>query len=136
MRLVGRVVGEIIRHETRKRRHLIEEGGKPVFIRVENHHVGERPGGERLKNRAGLSWLILVAATLVSWAVGAEHGTGSLVGVVVLGIAAIKVRLVGLDFMELRHAPFALRAAVCVAASVALMGVVAALTVRSSHEHL
>lgn len=33
-------------------------------------------------------------------------------------------------------APFALRAAACVAASVALMGVVAALTVRSSHEHL
>lgn len=58
-----------------------------------------------LKNRAGVSWLILVAATLVSWAVGAEHGTGSAVGVVVLGIAAIKVRLVGLDFMELRHAP-------------------------------
>lgn len=64
-----------------------------------------------LKNRAGLSWLILVAATLVSWAVGAEHGTGSAVGVVVLGIAAFKVRLVGLDFMELRHAPLALRAA-------------------------
>jgi len=63
-----------------------------------------------LKNRAGISWLVLVAATLVSWAVGAEHGTGSAVGVVVLGIAAIKVRLVGLDFMELRHAPLGLRA--------------------------
>lgn len=64
-----------------------------------------------LTNRAGLSWLVLIAATLVSWAVGAEHGTGSTVGVLVLGIAAIKVRLVGLDFMELRHAPIALRAA-------------------------
>ena len=30
--------------------------------------------------------------------------------VVVLAIAALKVRLVGLDFMELRHAPIALRA--------------------------
>jgi hypothetical protein len=30
--------------------------------------------------------------------------------VAVLGIAAVKVRLVGLDFMELRHAPIALRA--------------------------
>ena len=29
-----------------------------------------------LKNRAGASWLILVVATVVSWAVGAEHGTG------------------------------------------------------------
>lgn len=64
-----------------------------------------------LRNRAGVSWLILVAATLVSWGVGAEHGTGSAVGVLVLGIAAIKVRLVGLDFMELRHAPIPLRAA-------------------------
>jgi hypothetical protein len=63
-----------------------------------------------LKNRAGVSWLLLVAATLVSWAVGAEHGTGSAVAVLVLGIAAIKVRLVGLDFMELRHAPIPLRA--------------------------
>ena len=64
-----------------------------------------------LLNRAGASWLFLVAATVLSWAVGAEHGTGSMVAVVVLGIAAIKVRLVGLDFMELRHAPLALRAA-------------------------
>ncbi|ORB29034.1 cytochrome C oxidase subunit IV family protein [Mycolicibacterium parafortuitum] len=64
-----------------------------------------------LNNRAGASWLFLVAATVVSWAVGAEHGTGSTVAVLVLGIAAIKVRLVGLDFMELRHAPVPLRAA-------------------------
>lgn len=64
-----------------------------------------------LKNRAGASWLFLVAATLLSWAVGADHGTGSAVAVLVLAIAAIKVRLVGLDFMELRHAPIPLRAA-------------------------
>ena len=64
-----------------------------------------------LRNRAGASWLFLVAATVLSWAIGAEHGTGSTVAVLVLGIAAIKVRLVGLDFMELRHAPIPLRAA-------------------------
>lgn len=63
-----------------------------------------------VRNRAGISWLLLVAATVISWAVGAEHGTGSLVVLVVLAIAAIKVRLVGLDFMELRHAPIPLRA--------------------------
>lgn len=62
-----------------------------------------------MRNRAGVSWLILVAATLASWALGADHGTGSLVAVAVLGIAAVKVRLVGLDFMELRHAPIPLR---------------------------
>jgi Prokaryotic Cytochrome C oxidase subunit IV len=66
---------------------------------------------QSVRNRAGLTWLILVAATLVSWLVGAEHGTGSLLAVLVLGIAAVKVRLVGLDFMELRHAPLPLRAA-------------------------
>jgi len=64
---------------------------------------------ELVRNRAGFSWLLLVAATIVSWAVGAEHGTGAVVAVVVLAIAAIKVRLVGLDFMELRHAPLPLR---------------------------
>ncbi|WP_123023545.1 cytochrome C oxidase subunit IV family protein [Mycolicibacterium stellerae] len=64
-----------------------------------------------VRNRAGISWLILIAATVISWAVGAEHGTGSMVVLVVLAIAALKVRLVGLDFMELRHAPIPLRAA-------------------------
>lgn len=63
-----------------------------------------------VRNRAGFSWLLLVAATAVSWALGADHGTGSTVVVVVLAIAAWKVRLVGLDFMELRHAPIPLRA--------------------------
>lgn len=64
-----------------------------------------------IRNRAGVSWLILVAFTLASWALGADHGTGSLVAVAVLAIAAVKVRLVGLDFMELRHAPIPLRMA-------------------------
>jgi len=64
-----------------------------------------------MRNRAGVSWLILIAATLASFALGADHGTGSLVAVAVLAIAAIKVRLVGLDFMELRHAPIPLRMA-------------------------
>ncbi|MCV7150806.1 cytochrome C oxidase subunit IV family protein [Mycolicibacterium pyrenivorans] len=64
-----------------------------------------------LRTRATVTWLLLVAATVLSWAIGAEHGTGSMVAVVVLAIAAIKVRYVGLDFMELRHAPIPLRAA-------------------------
>ena len=78
-----------------------------------------------MRNRAGVSWLILVALTLSSFAVGADHGTGSLISVGVLAIAAIKGRLVGLDFMELRHAPIPLRAAVevyCVALWALLSG--------------
>ena len=64
-----------------------------------------------VRGRAGLSWVVLIVATLVSFALGADHGTGSVLAVVVLGIAALKIRLVGLDFMELRSAPMPLRIA-------------------------
>ncbi|MCT7657072.1 cytochrome C oxidase subunit IV family protein [Mycobacterium deserti] len=60
--------------------------------------------------RSTYVWLGLVAVTVVSWAVGAEHGIGSVVAIVVLALALIKVRFVGLDFMELRSAPLVLRA--------------------------
>jgi hypothetical protein len=63
------------------------------------------------RGRAGASWLVLIAATVLSYALGAEHGLESTVVVVVFGIAAIKVRLIGLDFMELRSAPIPLRVA-------------------------
>ena len=64
-----------------------------------------------LRARSTWVWAILVVATLVSWTVGSDHGTGALVAVIVLGVAMIKVRFVGLDFMELRYAPLVLRAA-------------------------
>ena len=64
-----------------------------------------------VRSRAGVSWLVLIVATLISYSLGADHGTGSVMVVVVLAIAAVKVRLVGLDFMELRTAPVPLRAA-------------------------
>ncbi len=63
-----------------------------------------------LRARSTYVWLALVAVTIVSWAVGAEHSVGSGVAVVVLALAVIKVRFVGLDFMELRTAPVVLRA--------------------------
>jgi Prokaryotic Cytochrome C oxidase subunit IV len=65
---------------------------------------------ELMGGRAGVSWLVLIIATLVSYTLGADHGIGSATVVTVLGIAAIKVRLIGLDFMELRSAPTPLRA--------------------------
>ena len=64
-----------------------------------------------VRSRAGVSWLVLIAATLVSYILGADHGIGSVTVVLILGIAAIKIRLIGLDFMELRSAPIPLRAA-------------------------
>jgi Prokaryotic Cytochrome C oxidase subunit IV len=63
-----------------------------------------------IPRRALVSWLILVAVTLVSFALGVEHGTGAAIVFVVLALTGIKVRLIGLDFMELRHAPIVLRA--------------------------
>ncbi len=62
-----------------------------------------------ITNRAGFSWLLLIAATLASFALSSGHSESAWIAVVVLGIAAAKIRLVGLDFMELRHAPVALR---------------------------
>ena len=61
--------------------------------------------------RSTVVWLGLVIVTLVSFTVGADHGVGSGVAFWVLALALIKVRYVGLDFMELRNAPLLLRGA-------------------------
>ena len=53
----------------------------------------------------------LILATLSSWLLGVEGSTSSLIGCAVVAIALIKVRLVGLHFMELRNAPPVLRGA-------------------------
>lgn len=63
-----------------------------------------------LKSRIGLVWLGLVLATLVSWKVGSDHGIhAQLATIIVLLVAFLKVRFVGLYFMELREAPLPLR---------------------------
>ncbi|WP_230316236.1 cytochrome C oxidase subunit IV family protein [Conexibacter sp. W3-3-2] len=56
-------------------------------------------------------WVVLVASTAVSWLVGDDHGFGSgdAAAFTVIAIAFAKVWLVGLHFMELRHAPPRLR---------------------------
>ncbi|MEU8895743.1 cytochrome C oxidase subunit IV family protein [Nocardia sp. NPDC048505] len=64
---------------------------------------------ERIPVRAGIGWLIIVLATVASFAVGHQHGAGSALALILIGLAAAKARLIGLDFMELRHAPVALR---------------------------
>lgn len=61
--------------------------------------------------RVALVWVVLVGATIVSWILGTDHGgaghrTASLL---VILVAFVKLRLVGLHFMELRDAPPALR---------------------------
>lgn len=67
-----------------------------------------------LFHRATAVWLLLVGATGLSWAFGHGFGFGAdfRYGTsAVIIIAFIKLRMVFLEFMELRHAPMALRLA-------------------------
>lgn len=66
-----------------------------------------------LRTPATAVWLVLVLATGFSWALGTDHGFGSdgqtAASVVILVVAFVKVRFIGLFFMELRGAPLVLR---------------------------
>jgi heme/copper-type cytochrome/quinol oxidase subunit 4 len=63
-----------------------------------------------LKNRISLIWLVLIAATLISWWIGTGDAASPQLGTAaVFVVVFIKVRLVGLYFMELRDAPLPLR---------------------------
>ncbi len=68
-----------------------------------------------LPRRATVVWMLLVAATATTFYLGEEHPfAGSSVGLaasiaIVIGIG--KATLIGLEFMELRHATRGLRAA-------------------------
>lgn len=57
-------------------------------------------------------WFFLIFATLVSWYLGTDHAIddADAAGAAVLVVAFVKVRFVGMYFMELRHAPIPLRA--------------------------
>lgn len=62
---------------------------------------------------AYLAWSVLMISTLVSWALASDHGDlfsdRVVTGSVVIGIAFLKVYLVGRYFMDLRLAPLNLR---------------------------
>lgn len=70
-----------------------------------------------LRTRTSLVWIALILATLLTWSLGGSHhtpGTGSgsaLAGFSILLIAFVKIRFIGMYFMELRHAPVILRVA-------------------------
>jgi caa(3)-type oxidase subunit IV len=81
-----------------------------------------------LRTPATAVWVVLIAATIVTWTLGTNHGLGNhtLASMVILLIAFIKVRLVGLYFMELRDAPAVLRGlfeAYCAIACTVVIGV-------------
>jgi hypothetical protein len=64
-----------------------------------------------LRNSITVVWFVLIAATMVSWYLGTDHALddATLAGSLILLVAFIKIRFVGLYFMELRHAPIPLR---------------------------
>ncbi len=65
-----------------------------------------------LRSRASVVWLVLVVVTVVSWALGTDHDLGlgqELAALSMLVLAVVKIGLIGLNFMELRHAPSWLR---------------------------
>lgn len=59
------------------------------------------------RTRTTLIWMLLVGATMLSWAFG--HGVGfsspRAAGAAIIVVTFIKVRFVMLDFMELRSSP-------------------------------
>ena len=65
------------------------------------------------RTNASLIWFLLCALTIVSWALGTNHGSGDghrlPASLVIFAVAIFKVRLVGLYFMELKMAPRLLR---------------------------
>ena len=61
-------------------------------------------------NHAVIVWLALALATLLSWWLAIDETPGGdVIAVSILIIAAIKIRLVGMHFMELKDAPPLLR---------------------------
>jgi len=63
-----------------------------------------------LRNRISLIWFVLIAATLISWWIGTGDAANPQLGTAaVFVVVFIKVRLIGLYFMELRDAPLPLR---------------------------
>jgi heme/copper-type cytochrome/quinol oxidase subunit 4 len=62
-------------------------------------------------DRFTAAWLVLVGATLISWLVGTDHGFDSHTATttLIMIVAFVKARLVGLYFMELQGAPLPLR---------------------------
>lgn len=75
-----------------------------------------------------LVWLLLMAATGLSMWVAVDHGVDGpgLATTVVMAVAIAKAGLVGLFFMELRHAPWLLRGAFyawCAICACAVLGV-------------
>ncbi len=81
----------------------------------------------RSKVAATATWFFLLAATLISSALGTNHGVSNprVASTVIILLAFVKARLIGMHFMELNNAPLALRLAFegyCVSVFVGVIG--------------
>ena len=67
-----------------------------------------------IPHRTTAVWAVLLVSTCLSWRLGTDHGARpagvKVMACAVVFIAFLKMYLVGSDFMELRHAPWPLRA--------------------------
>ena len=64
---------------------------------------------QSLRPRFVLVWLLLVGATMLSWTLSSGGLAGEAAAAAVLAIALFKVRIVVMEFMELRLAPWPFR---------------------------
>lgn len=68
-----------------------------------------------IKSNATAAWLLLTTLTVISWALGTQHGLGGgnhvPASLLIFVVSVFKIRVVGLYFMELRDAPLPLRGA-------------------------
>lgn len=81
-----------------------------------------------LRSPATYIWLLLMMVTGGSLWIAVDHGIDdtTVATAVVMTLAVVKAYLVGMFFMELRHAPFVLRAvfnAWCTACWAAVLGI-------------
>ena len=90
--------------------------------------------GPLVISRPTIIWLVLLAATALSWALGHAYGVPGMryAGVYIIVIAFLKVRLVILEFMEIRHAPLPMRLA-AEAWVITLCAILTTLFVRAPH---
>lgn len=80
---------------------------------MSTHTVQAARPADLLKSSSTVVWLFLIVATVVSWALGTDHGGISnltAASLVILVVAFVKIRFIGLYFMELKDAPIVLRA--------------------------
>jgi hypothetical protein len=62
-----------------------------------------------LKSKLVLLWILLVVITLLSWETASTAISHHVAATLVLILAFFKVRIIGLDFMELKTAPWPMR---------------------------